>query len=85
MQQGTPQVSAAVPEHPPSQILFLTNLPDETNEIMLSMLFSQFPGFKEVRLVQIATTLHLWNLKMNFSLVLLKMHFKVSRSHLPMQ
>ncbi|KAJ9586027.1 hypothetical protein L9F63_020324 [Diploptera punctata] len=40
-----------VPEQPPNQILFLTNLPDETNEMMLSMLFNQFPGFKEVRLV----------------------------------
>ncbi|XP_075229035.1 U1 small nuclear ribonucleoprotein A snf [Lycorma delicatula] len=43
--------AAAVPEQPPNQILFLTNLPDETNEMMLSMLFNQFPGFKEVRLV----------------------------------
>lgn len=40
-----------VPEQPPNQILFLTNLPDETTEMMLSMLFNQFPGFKEVRLV----------------------------------
>ncbi|XP_054142517.1 U1 small nuclear ribonucleoprotein A [Melozone crissalis] len=36
---------------PPNHILFLTNLPEETNELMLSMLFNQFPGFKEVRLV----------------------------------
>lgn len=28
-------------EQPPNQILFLTNLPDETSEIMLSMLFTQ--------------------------------------------
>lgn len=41
----------AIPEQPPNQILFLTNLPEETNEMMLSMLFNQFPGFKEVRLV----------------------------------
>ncbi|CAH1785721.1 unnamed protein product [Owenia fusiformis] len=41
----------AMPEQPPNQILFLTNLPEETNEMMLSMLFNQFPGFKEVRLV----------------------------------
>lgn len=32
---------AAVPDQPPNQILFLTNLPDETNEMMLSMLFNQ--------------------------------------------
>lgn len=38
-------------EQPPNQILFLTNLPDETSEMMLCMLFNQFPGFKEVRLV----------------------------------
>ena len=55
VQQGTPHVSAAVPEQPHIQILFLTNLPDETNEMVMSMLFSQFPGFKEVRLVPIAT------------------------------
>uniref|UniRef100_A0A2K5EL21 U1 small nuclear ribonucleoprotein A n=1 Tax=Aotus nancymaae TaxID=37293 RepID=A0A2K5EL21_AOTNA len=35
-------------ENPPNHILFLTNLPEETNELMLSMLFNQFPGFKEV-------------------------------------
>ncbi|XP_032926133.1 U1 small nuclear ribonucleoprotein A-like [Catharus ustulatus] len=38
-------------ENPPNHILFLTNLPEETKELMLSMLFNQFPGFKEVRLV----------------------------------
>ncbi|PNF42370.1 U2 small nuclear ribonucleoprotein B'' [Cryptotermes secundus] len=51
MQQAASHVSTTVPEQPPNQILFLTNLPDETNEMMLSMLFNQFPGFKEVRLV----------------------------------
>lgn len=45
---NNPSVTA---EQPPNQILFLTNLPEETNEVMLSMLFNQFPGFKEVRLV----------------------------------
>ncbi|CAN8004607.1 unnamed protein product [Ixodes hexagonus] len=30
-----------LPEQPPNQILFLTNLPEETNEMMLSMLFNQ--------------------------------------------
>uniref|UniRef100_A0A3B3C3N7 U1 small nuclear ribonucleoprotein A n=1 Tax=Oryzias melastigma TaxID=30732 RepID=A0A3B3C3N7_ORYME len=43
--------SRQVAENPPNHILFLTNLPEETNELMLSMLFNQFPGFKEVRLV----------------------------------
>lgn len=44
-------VNNSTAEQPPNQILFLTNLPEETNEMMLSMLFNQFPGFKEVRLV----------------------------------
>eukprot|EP01100_Stratorugosa_tubuloviscum_P005092 TRINITY_DN230_c0_g2_i1.p1 TRINITY_DN230_c0_g2~~TRINITY_DN230_c0_g2_i1.p1 ORF type:complete len:254 (+),score=114.73 TRINITY_DN230_c0_g2_i1:94-762(+) len=35
----------------PNHILFVENLPDQCNELMLSMLFQQFPGFKEVRLV----------------------------------
>ena len=41
-------IGGPVIEAPPNQILFLTNLPEETNEMMLSMLFNQFPGFKEV-------------------------------------
>lgn len=39
-----PAMSAAptsIPEQPPHHILFLTNLPEETNEMMLSMLFNQ--------------------------------------------
>lgn len=49
---GAPESGAnPTAEQPPNQILFLTNLPEETNEMMLSMLFNQFPGFKEVRLV----------------------------------
>uniref|UniRef100_A0AAY5JZF9 RRM domain-containing protein n=1 Tax=Esox lucius TaxID=8010 RepID=A0AAY5JZF9_ESOLU len=44
-------VRPLVPDNPPNYILFLNNLPEETNEMMLSMLFNQFPGFKEVRLV----------------------------------
>lgn len=35
----------------PNQILFVEDLPEQVNELMLSMLFQQFPGFKEVRLV----------------------------------
>ncbi|XP_054723080.1 U1 small nuclear ribonucleoprotein A-like [Uloborus diversus] len=45
------QLAAHAMEQPPNQILFLTNLPAETSDMMLSMLFNQFPGFKEVRLV----------------------------------
>jgi len=50
IQQGMGMM-APFGEQPPNQILFLTNLPEETNEVMLQMLFNQFPGFKEVRLV----------------------------------
>lgn len=46
---GIPQ--SALVDAAPNNILFLTCLPEETNEIMLTMLFQQFPGFKEVRLV----------------------------------
>jgi hypothetical protein len=49
--QIAPMGGGGMPEQPPHHILFLTNLPEETNEMMLSMLFNQFPGFKEVRLV----------------------------------
>ncbi|XP_028316166.1 U2 small nuclear ribonucleoprotein B'' isoform X2 [Gouania willdenowi] len=52
-QVAAPGVSPVlqVPDNPPNYILFLNNLPQETTEMMLSMLFNQFPGFKEVRLV----------------------------------
>lgn len=43
--RSTPSVAS------PNPILFVENLPDQVNEMMLSMLFQQFPGFKEVRLV----------------------------------
>ncbi|RWS12477.1 U1 small nuclear ribonucleoprotein A-like protein [Dinothrombium tinctorium] len=48
--QGGIPFSALV-DQPPNNILFLTNLPEETTEMMLTILFNQFPGFKEVRLV----------------------------------
>jgi len=38
---GVPVAPAVIPEQPPHYILFLTNLPEETNEMMLSMLFNQ--------------------------------------------
>ena len=34
-------IGGPVIEAPPNQILFLTNLPEETNEMMLQMLFNQ--------------------------------------------
>lgn len=35
----------------PNKILFLVNLPEDTDQTMLQMLFQPFSGFKEVRLV----------------------------------
>jgi len=46
-----PAVSSVAQPNMPNQILFIENLPEAVNEMMLSMLFQQFPGFKEVRLV----------------------------------
>jgi len=36
---------------PPNRILFVENLPAECNQMMLSMLFQQYSGFQEARLV----------------------------------
>ncbi|XP_050364358.1 U1 small nuclear ribonucleoprotein A isoform X1 [Argentina anserina] len=43
-----------VPEAPapPNNILFVQNLPHEATSMMLQMLFCQYPGFKEVRMVE---------------------------------
>ena len=38
-------------EAAPNKLLFVQNLPAEASELMVSMLFQQFPGYKEVRLV----------------------------------
>jgi len=37
--------------NPPNNILFVQNLPEECTPLMLSMLFQQFLGFREARLV----------------------------------
>eukprot|EP00252_Welwitschia_mirabilis_P015194 TRINITY_DN33431_c0_g1_i1.p1 TRINITY_DN33431_c0_g1~~TRINITY_DN33431_c0_g1_i1.p1 ORF type:complete len:241 (-),score=61.36 TRINITY_DN33431_c0_g1_i1:290-1012(-) len=37
---------------PPNNILFIQNLPHEATSMMLQMLFCQYPGFKEVRLIE---------------------------------
>ncbi|CAN8285842.1 unnamed protein product [Cochlearia groenlandica] len=37
---------------PPNSILFVQNLPHETTPMMLQMLFCQYPGFKEVRMIE---------------------------------
>ncbi|KAH7542785.1 hypothetical protein FEM48_Zijuj02G0211000 [Ziziphus jujuba var. spinosa] len=36
----------------PNNILFIENLPLETNSMMLELLFRQYPGFKEVRIIE---------------------------------
>mmetsp|Transcript_9364 Transcript_9364/g.12917 ORF Transcript_9364/g.12917 Transcript_9364/m.12917 type:complete len:246 (-) Transcript_9364:124-861(-) len=36
---------------PPNKVLFVENLPEQANDLMLQMLFQQFQGFKEVRMV----------------------------------
>ncbi|XAR58422.1 hypothetical protein NMG60_11013807 [Bertholletia excelsa] len=45
---------SAVPEAPapPNNILFVQNLPHQTTQMMLQMLFCQYQGFKEVRMVE---------------------------------
>lgn len=42
---------AAANDAPPNEILFVEGLPDATTASMLSMLFQQFPGFKETRMI----------------------------------
>lgn len=39
-------------EAPPSNVLFVENLPPEVTEMMLTMLFRQYPGFQEARLIK---------------------------------
>ena len=43
-----------VPEAPapPNNILFVQNLPHDADSMALTTLFSQFPGFKEVRMIE---------------------------------
>ncbi|XP_020571466.1 U2 small nuclear ribonucleoprotein B''-like isoform X2 [Phalaenopsis equestris] len=37
---------------PPNNILFIQNLPHETTSMMLQILFQQYPGFREVRIIE---------------------------------
>ncbi|KAJ3190212.1 hypothetical protein HDU85_000503 [Gaertneriomyces sp. JEL0708] len=48
--QAEPEIEEEAP-NPPSPLLFISNLPLGVSEEMLSMLFQQYAGFKEVRLV----------------------------------
>uniref|UniRef100_A0A915Q106 RRM domain-containing protein n=1 Tax=Setaria digitata TaxID=48799 RepID=A0A915Q106_9BILA len=47
----TPAGKTELPEktNPPNKILFCTNLPEETTEQMLSLLFNPYPGLKDIR------------------------------------
>ncbi|KAH7654015.1 U2 small nuclear ribonucleoprotein B'' protein [Dioscorea alata] len=45
--QGKPQEAAT-----PNNILFIQNLPYETTSAMLQILFREYPGFKEVRMIE---------------------------------
>eukprot|EP00798_Chlamydomonas_sp_ICE-L_P004578 gene4578-14759_t len=49
-QRATP--SAPASNAAPNKILFVEGLPEATNDAMLGMLFQQFTGFKEVRMVE---------------------------------
>lgn len=44
--------AAGVETVPPHKILFVQNLPEDSTKEMLTMLFQQFPGFMEVRMVE---------------------------------
>ncbi|KAK9279364.1 hypothetical protein L1049_013043 [Liquidambar formosana] len=46
--QGNPQDATAAPNH----ILFIQNLPHQTTSMMLEVLFQQYPGFREVRMIE---------------------------------
>ena len=48
--KAVPQGKETIPALP-NKILFLQNLPPETSENMLAMLFRAYQGFKEVRMV----------------------------------
>jgi len=53
---AAPAKAAATPAEAdaaqPSNVLFVENLPAEVNEMMLTMLFRQYPGFQEARLIK---------------------------------
>jgi len=49
---GVPLAPMQPKQQPPNKILFVENLPEGCTDLMLQMLFQQFPGFKEVRMVQ---------------------------------
>lgn len=49
--EAAPQPLPQPKPQPPNKLLFVQNLPEQTTELMLNMLFQQFPGFKESKMV----------------------------------
>jgi len=49
---GAGATKSAGEDGQPSNVLFVENLPPEVNEMMLTMLFRQYPGFQEARLIK---------------------------------
>jgi len=49
--EAPPQALPQPKPQPPNKLLFVQNLPEQTTELMLNMLFQQFPGFKESKMV----------------------------------
>ncbi|RRT77966.1 hypothetical protein B296_00017444 [Ensete ventricosum] len=46
------KTSSQEPTAAPNNILFIQNLPHETTTMMLQILFQQYPGFGEVRMIE---------------------------------
>ncbi|PKA54488.1 U2 small nuclear ribonucleoprotein B'' [Apostasia shenzhenica] len=51
-QSTRPGKSGSQESVPPNNILFIQNLPHETTSMMLQILFQQYPGFREVRMIE---------------------------------
>lgn len=49
-QETETEPAETVPSAPPSKYLIAMDLPSDCNQMMLSMLFRQYPGFQEVRM-----------------------------------
>ncbi|WOL06858.1 U2 small nuclear ribonucleoprotein B'' [Canna indica] len=50
--QASRRPSTQEPDAAPNNILFIQNLPHETTSMMLQILFQQYPGFREVRMIE---------------------------------
>jgi len=50
-EEEKPAAPQALPPAAPNRILFVENLPTQCTDMMLAMLFQQYAGFKEARLV----------------------------------